>query len=484
MSDPKISPVEASSQQQNAIADIFHRQARNQFVVARSTARERRAKLRRLHATVLRHEEDIRAAMWADFRKSPHEVDISETICVNSEIRYAIRRLGAWMAPRRAGVRLPLIGSSATIRYEPKGLCLIIGTWNFPFNINLIPLVGAIAAGNCAIIKPSEHAPHSAAVLKKIVAACFSDDEVAVLEGEVDVAQRLLALPFNHIFFTGSPSIGKIVMAAAVQHLASVTLELGGKTPVLVDETADLDRAASRIAWIKCLNGGQTCIAPDYVLVHESVHDKLVEKLGHWIAKYYGATPEARQQTPDLSRSVHERQFHLVKNLLDDAMERGARTAFGGRTDAAERYIEPTVLTHVPSDAAIWSNEIFGLLLPLRSYRTLDEAIAYINADHKPLAFYIFSRRARDIEQFIAETRGGGVCINECALQFFNPELPFGGHNNSGIGKYHGKSGFLEFSNARSVARQHSPFPTTDVFLPPYGSWLMNLALGWMKRWL
>ena len=483
MPDVAESPI-LTNEKQAYIAGVFRRQQQRQFAVARTGARERIVKLRRLHDAMIRYEVEIRAAMAADFRKSPHEVDISEIICVNSEIRHAIRHLSSWMTPRRVGIRLPLLGTSAQIRYEPKGVCLIIGPWNFPFNLNLIPLAAAVAAGNCVVIKPSEFAPHSAAVMKRIVADCFADDEAVVIEGEVDVAQQLLGLPFNHIFFTGSPRVGQIVMEAAAKHLASITLELGGKSPVLVDETADLDRAASRIAWIKCMNGGQTCIAPDYILVHESVHDQLVARLQHWVEKYYGATPEARKQTPDLARAVHDRQFQTVKGLLDDAVQRGARVAFGGRTDAAERYIEPTLLTHVPDDASIWSQEIFGYLLPIRTYRTLEEAAAYVNAGPKPLAFYIFSRRERHIDQFIAETRGGGVCINECALQFFNPELPFGGQNTSGIGKSHGEFGFQEFSNARGIARQHSPVPTTRVFLPPYGSALMRLVLRWMIRWL
>ncbi|MBK9338938.1 MAG: aldehyde dehydrogenase family protein [Lewinellaceae bacterium] len=464
--------------------DVFRRQQQHQYVVARSTARRRKEKLRNLHAAILRHREAIKAAMWADFRKSPHEVDISEIATVNSEIRYAIRHLGSWMAPRRVGVRLPLIGSSAQIRYEPKGVCLIIGPWNFPLNLNFIPLVAAVAAGNCVIIKPSEHAPHSARVLRMIVAECFPEEEVAVLEGEVEVAQQLLELPFNHVFFTGSTAVGKIVMAAAAKHVASVTLELGGKSPVIVDETADLNRAASRIAWIKCMNGGQTCIAPDYVLVHESVHDALVDKLRVWIGKFYGDTPEARRASPDLSRAIHDRHFGFVQGLLNDAVLRGARVEFGGRTNPDERYIEPTLLTNVPPDAAILEHEIFGPVLPVLRYDNIETVPAYINERPKPLALYIFSRRERTIEQIIRETRGGGVCINECALQFFNPELPFGGHNASGIGHYHGKSGFMEFSNARGIARQHSPYPTTNLFLPPYGSRLMNLLLNWLVRWL
>lgn len=463
---------------------LFQRQRQHQYAVARTTARERRAKLRALHAALIRNRKAIQDAMWADFRKSPMETDVTEIATTTGEIRHALRHLSRWMAPRRVGVRLPLIGSSAWIHYEPKGVCLIVAPWNYPFNLSLIPLVSAVAAGNCAIIKPSEHAPHSARVIKAIVGECFSEDEVAVVEGDVEVAQALLEFPFDHIFFTGSPAVGKVFMAAAAKHLSSITLELGGKSPVVVDETADLERAASRIAWMKGMNSGQICIAPDYVLVHESLQEALVERLEHYFKQYYGATPEARQQSPDYPRLIHDRHFSFVKGLLDDAVHRGATVRFGGRAVAEERYIEPTVLTHVPEDAAIWDAEIFGPLLPIRTYRTLPEVISYINAHPKPLALYIFSRKRDHWQRVLDETRSGGVCINECGLQFFNPNLPFGGQNHSGIGRYHGEWGFLEFSHARGVARQHSPWPTTNLFLPPYRSAFIRLAVSWLIRWL
>lgn len=463
---------------------LFQRQRQHQYTVARTTARERGAKLRALHAALIRNRKAIRDAMWTDFRKSPMETDVTEIATTTGEIRHTLRHLSSWMAPRRVGVRLPLIGSSAWIHYEPKGVCLIVAPWNYPFNLSLIPLVSAVAAGNCAIIKPSEHAPHSARVIKAIVGECFSEDEVAVVEGDVEVAQSLLEFPFDHIFFTGSPAVGKIVMAAAAKHLSSITLELGGKSPVVVDETADLERAASRIAWMKGMNSGQICIAPDYVLVHESLQEALVERLGYYFKQYYGATPEARQQSPDYPRLIHDRHFSFVKSLLDDAVYRGATVRFGGRAAAEERYIEPTVLTHVPEDAAIWCAEIFGPLLPIRTYQTLPEAIAYINAHPKPLALYIFGRKRDHWQRVLDETRSGGVCINECGLQFFNPNLPFGGQNHSGTGRYHGEWGFMEFSHVRGVARQHSPWPTTNLFLPPYRSAFVKQAVSWLIRWL
>ncbi|MCS7036054.1 MAG: aldehyde dehydrogenase family protein [Saprospiraceae bacterium] len=463
---------------------LFERQRQHQYTVARTTARERKAKLRALHAALIRNRKAIRDAMWADFRKSPMETDVTEIAATTGEIRHALRHLSSWMAPRRVGVRLPLIGSTAWIHYEPKGVCLIVAPWNYPFNLSLIPLVSAVAAGNCAILKPSEHAPNSARVIKAIVGECFAEEEAAVIEGDVEVAQALLELPFDHIFFTGSPAVGKIVMAAAAKRLASVTLELGGKSPVVVDESADVDRAASRIAWMKGMNAGQICIAPDYVLAHESVHEALVERLEHYFKRYYGATPEARQQSPDYPRLIHDRHFSFIKGLLDDAVQRGATVRFGGRAVAEERYIEPTVLTRVPDGAAIWDAEIFGPLLPIRPYQTLPEAIGYINAHPKPLALYVFSQKRDHWQHVLNETRSGGACINECGLQFINPNLPFGGQNHSGIGRYHGEWGFQEFSHARAVARQHSPWPTTNLFLPPYRSAFVKQAVNALIRWL
>jgi len=451
--------------------------------MARSTAGERIKKLWRLHDAMLRYSADIQAALWADLRKSPTEVDITEIGVINNEIRHTIRNLRSWMTPKRVGTPLMLIGTSSEIRYEPKGVCLILSPWNFPFNLTFAPLVSALAAGNCVMIKPSEFTPHSSALMKKIVAECFPPEEVALFEGDASIAQELTALPFNHIFFTGSPAVGKIVMRAAAEHLSSVTLELGGKSPVIVDETADLDTAAAKIVWLKCMNAGQICIANDYLLVHSSVHDALVEKMIAKIKQFYGNSPEARQQSPDYCRIVSDRQFSRLKGLMDDATDQGAILAFGGHADAAKRYLEPALLTKVPDAAKVWTEEIFGPLLPIRSYKTLEEAIAYVNAGPQPLAMYVFSARKRNIERVLAETRSGGVTVNDCGIHFYNSDLPFGGVGNSGAGKCHGEAGFLEFSNPRGISYQNRIFPHTNLFLPPYGSRLAKWMLEGVKRW-
>lgn len=481
MSDIAISPVPTLPV--NRIQEVFRQQQQHHLLVGRTSARERKAKLWRLHDAMVRYRSEIQAAMYADFGKSQTETDLTEIGVVNSEIRHTIRNLSSWMTPRQVSTPMMLIGTRSEIRYEPKGVCLIISPWNFPFNLTFAPLASAIAAGNCAILKPSEFTPHSSDLMKKIIEELFPPEEVAVFEGDSTVSQELLALPFNHIFFTGSPAVGKIVMKAAAEQLASVTLELGGKSPVIVDETADLDNAASKIAWIKCMNAGQICIAPDYILVHERVHDALVAKIGEQVKKFYGATPEAHKQTPDYCRIVSDKHFGRIKSLFDNAVQARATIASGGNMDASVRFIEPTVLTNIPDSASIWEEEIFGPLLPVRPYKTLGEAIAYVNSKPRPLAMYLFSTRKNTLETILAETRTGGVTVNDCGLHFYNGSLPFGGVNNSGIGKSHGEAGFLEFSNQRGVTWQNRIYPITNLLLPPYKSkladWIKEAVIRW-----
>lgn len=466
------------------IQRIFDLQKQHKYVVARTTARERIAKLERLHAVLLRYRSDIQAALWVDFRKSATEADLTELGVINTEIRHTIRRLQSWMTPKQVSTPLALFGTSSEIRYEPKGLSLILSPWNFPFNLTFVPIVSALAAGNCIIVKPSEYAPASSALMKKIVEDCFPPEEVALLEGDASVAQELMTLPFNHVFFTGSPMIGKLVMAAAAKHLSSVTLELGGKSPVIVDETADLDVAASKLVWTRMMNAGQSCVSPDYILVHERVQDALLQKIGEKIRQFYGNTPEAIQSGPDYCRLISDKHFARVTGLIDEAVQRGAQVAFGGERDAATRYVAPTVLTHIPEEATIWNEEVFGPVLSVRPYRALEEAVAYIDTKPTPLALYIFSGSRRTIEYVLNHTRSGNTTVNDCELHFFNMELPFGGMNNSGIGKCHGEFGFHEFSNARGICYQNRFWPITNFFHPPYGrSRLANWMLEGVLRW-
>ncbi len=462
---------------------IYEAQRRHHPEVARTSASRRIEKLRLLHDSLLKYQDEINAAMWTDFRKCPVEVGISEIGVVNSEIRYAIRRLRSWMRPKSVGTPIMLLGTRSEIRYTPKGVCLILSPWNFPFNLTLTPLVSAIAAGNCVVIKPSEHGPASSAVMRRIIEECFPPEEVCLLEGDAGLAQALLELPFHHIFFTGGSSIGKLVMKAAAEHLSSVTLELGGKSPVIVDESANLDQAAASIAWLKAMNAGQTCIACDYVLVQESVAEELTRLIGAKMKQFYGQTPEERLTTPDYCRMITDRHFQRAHALLEEAKQMGAKVAFGGRADASERYIEPTILTEVPDSAEIWQEEIFGPLLPIRTYRKPEEAIAFINALDRPLSMYIFSARKSDVVKILQEAPAGGVSVNDTGIHFYNPSLPFGGINNSGTGQSHGKFGFLEFSNQCGVTYQNTIFPHTRLFLPPYRSRLANWMLKGVMKW-
>lgn len=465
---------------QETIRRIFDAQRANQQAVAQTTARERIAKLRRLHKILMRYRQEIRDALYQDFRKPPTEVDLTEIYIITSEIKHTIRNLRRWMKPHHVATPLPLLGSRSYIQYQPRGVVLIISPWNFPVNLTFTPLVSAIAAGNCAVLKPSENTPHSSAVMSRIVKEAFPENEVALVEGAVETSATLLNLPFNHIFFTGSPAVGKIVMQAAAKHLASVTLELGGKSPTIVDETADIDKAAARIAWGKHVNMGQTCIAPDYLLVHESRKEALLKKIEQHIKASYSEDP---QQSPDYPRIVNRKHFERVRTSLQDALDGGARAVAGGQAEAAGRYIAPTIVTDVDKDSRLMTEEIFGPVLPVIGFRNLQEAVDIVNSKEKPLALYLFSKNRDNIRQILNHTRAGTTCINNTLLQFNNHHLPFGGDNNSGIGKSHGWYGFEAFSNARSVYKQVWPFSTADLLKPPYTAWKQKLA-DWTLRWL
>ncbi len=471
---PQVAPspapgIDASTAE---IERIFTLQQGHQFTVAKATVRERKEKLRRLLKAVLAHKQALRDAMYADFRKHPSEVDLTEIYPVTSEIKHAIRHLSSWMRPKRVGTPLALLGSRSYIHYEPKGVVLIIAPWNYPFNLCFGPLVGAIAAGNTVIIKPSENTPHTSAAMGRLIREVFDESEVALVEGAVKTSQALLALPFNHIFFTGAPSIGKVVMEAAAKHLTSVTLELGGKSPTIVDETANVNAAARRIAWAKFTNNGQTCIAPDYLFVHESKKDEFVQKFKENLESFYG---KDAMRSDSYARIVNDRHFGRIKSYLDEAEQTGAKVLHGGGTDAETDYIEPTLVTDVDPNSKLMTEEIFGPVLPMYTFRTLDEPLAVINSKEKPLAVYIYSKSQSNVDRIIANTRAGGTAINHSAVYFFNNDLPFGGSNNSGIGKGHGFFGFDAFSNARGVFKQVLPVSAIELMTAPYTAFKQKL---------
>ncbi|MFN7957585.1 MAG: aldehyde dehydrogenase family protein [Holophagaceae bacterium] len=451
---------------------LFARQQAARWRVAATSAGQRQAKLRALLEALMARRAEAQAALAADFRKAPEEVDLTELYPVISELRDALRDLPRWMKPRRVPTPLGLLGSASTVVYEPRGLALIIAPWNYPIYLTLGPLVSALAAGNCVVIKPSEFTPHTNAFLRKLLEGLFPEEEVALVEGEADMARALLALPFDHVFFTGSPAVGKVVMKAAAEHLSSVTLELGGKSPVLVDADVDLETAARKIAWGKCVNAGQTCVAPDYVLVHERVHDALVEALKRALVAFYGAEADARRLSPDLARIIHDRHHARLLRLLRDS--RGL-VVFGGENDPATRYMGPTLLTEVDPASPIMQEEIFGPLLPILKVPDMDTAVAFVNARPKPLALYVFSGDHRNAEALAARTSAGGGCINDTLLHFAHPDLPAGGVNASGFGKAHGRHGFEAFSNARGILRQRTRFSAIQLMYPPYTGFVRRM---------
>jgi len=435
---------------------VYEKQQVRRPLIAATTASDRIRKLRGLHDALLARRDEIRAALWADYQKPAAEVDLSELMPVLGEARHAMEHLRTWMEPQHVPTPLMLLGSQSRILYQPKGVVLIVSPWNFPINLTLGPLVSAIAAGNCAIVKPSEMTPNASACMKRILHDLFDEDEVAVIEGDARVAEALLKKKFDHIFFTGSPAVGKIVMRAAAEHLTSVTLELGGKSPVIVDRTANLDEAAKKIAWGKTLNSGQVCIAPDYVLVDESVRVEFVEKL-------------RANAVGESSLLVNDRHAARIKRLADDQVE--------------GRQVGLKILENVSSEAPVMEEEIFGPLLPIVPYRDLAEALRIVNAKEKPLVLYLFSRNRAVIDTVLRETRAGGSVINDTLVHFYQLNLPFGGVGYSGIGKGHGRFGFEAFSNARGVLEQPMRFSGIQLLYPPYTRFkqkLIDFALRYL----
>lgn len=463
----------------NEYQRIFDLQRENQYNIGNTSVRERKTKLKALkYAVEIEYRDKIREASFKDLGKAVAEADLTEVFPAVSEAKHAIRHLRSWMKPHKVSTPLSLLGATSWIKYEPKGVCLIISPWNFPFNLTFGPLVAAIAAGNTVIIKPSEMTPNCSAVMREIITKLFKEDEVALIEGGVETSTALLELPFNHIFFTGAPSIGKIVMTAAAKHLTSVTLELGGKSPTIVDETANISSAVKRIAWGKFSNNGQICIAPDYIFVQESRKKEFTKALQSQLIEFYGEEPE---KSESFARIVNERHFDRVKSYIDDAVKKGAKILMGGKGRRETKFLEPTIVEDAPLDSELMTNEIFGPVLPVFSYKNLDEPIQYIQKNEKPLALYIYSNDPNNIGKILDNTRAGGTCINHNDLHFYNNNLPFGGVNNSGIGKGHGKFGFEAFSNARGIIRQHIP-GALELLMPPYNDFkrkLIELTVKW-----
>ena len=423
----------------------------------------RRAQLKALKANLIAAEAEIYAALEADLGKCKTEAYMSEIALAIGDIDYALKHLSSWQKPRRVGIPLPFQPASAQVILEPVGVVLIISPWNYPFHLAVGPLVSAIAAGNCVIIKPSEISSHTSALLAKLIEQTFPQDYVSVMEGDAEVAQALLAEPFDHIFFTGSPKVGRLVMRQAAENLTPVTLELGGKSPCIVSASANIQVAARRIVWGKAFNAGQTCVAPDYLLVDRRIKDELLRVIAQTIQDFFG---EDMARSPDYGRIVSDRHFHRLKDLMDEALGLGKKVS-GGISEAATRYMALTVVDEVPLTAEVMQAEIFGPILPVISVEDVESAIAFINQRPKPLALYLFSTNRQEQTAVQTQTSSGGLCFNETITQYAIPGLPFGGIGQSGIGSAHGKAGFDTFSHRKSVLKKSN---WLDIALryPPY----------------
>ena len=418
--------------------------------------------LDRLERAIAERRDAVLKALASDLGKPPVEAYF-ELVAVQQEIQLVRSRLRRWMAPRAVGLPVFLQPGRAEVIREPLGCVLVIGPWNYPFLLSLQPLVSALAAGNTVVLKPSEHAPANSALIADLIDAAFPTTTVQVVQGDGPVAQALLQERFDHIFFTGGERVGRLVMEAAARHLTPVTLELGGKSPAVVLRDADLEVSARRLVWGKCLNAGQTCIAPDYLLVDEAVETPLIERLGERIRQCFGDDPLA---SDDLGCLVNQAQFERLHALLEGARSRG-QVLFGGQSDASRRRIAPTLIQVDSLDDPLMHEELFGPLLPVLRVNDLNEAIERINQRPKPLALYLFSKQRDAQQQILERTSSGGVCFNDVVMHVSVPDLPFGGVGNSGMGNYHGEAGFRTFSHERSVLRR--PFRLDVPFrYPPY----------------
>ncbi|EDP71625.1 hypothetical protein FBALC1_04037 [Flavobacteriales bacterium ALC-1] len=469
MSTATIDKVQEAEEKE--IQRIFNLHMQNKQEVRNTTYADRRAKIKKLLKVYLKYRPQIREACYKDFKKHPIEVDLTEIYSVVHEAKHTLNHLHKWMKPQKVSTPLALFGSSSKILYQSKGTVLIISPWNFPFTLTFEPLISAIAAGNTVIIKPSEITSNSASLMKKIIEEVFDEKEVAYFEGGVETSTNLLKLPFNHIFFTGSPGVGKIVMAAAAKNLTSVTLELGGKSPTIIDETANIDMAAKRTSWSKFLNNGQICIAPDHIFVHESKKDEYIASVKKYIKKFF--SDDASKES-SYGRIVNQMHHQRISKYLEDAIEKGGKIEAGGKLDKTQNYISPTIITNLSEDSDLLQEEIFGPVMPIIAYKDIDEVIEKINSKETPLALYIYSKSKKNINYVLNNTSAGGSCVNHNAIHYFNNNLPFGGSNNSGIGKAKGIFGFQAFSNARGVYQQHIP-NALELLLPPYNDFKQKL---------
>lgn len=441
------------------IQQTFNTQRANLEKITRTSAQDRIQKLQFFKEMILAEREELTQAVYNDFKRPHAETDLLEILPILSCLNHVIKNLPAWMKDVKISGSPLLLGTSSYIRYEPKGQVLIIAPWNYPISLVLIPLIEAIAAGNAVMIKPSEFTPNVNSALKRLLSKVFLPNEVSLFEGDSKVSTELLSLPFHHIFFTGSTQVGKIVMEAASKNLASVTLELGGKSPVIIEKDADIKDAAKKIMWGKLINAGQTCIAPDYVLVHESVENAFLEECEKIIQKTYS-------NKDHYASIINSKHYARLVSLVEEAKAKGAEVR-GFNLVASENKISPTILRNLALDSKILEEEIFGPIMPIITFKDSKEVTSFIQSRTRPLALYIFSENKKLVDEYLAQNISGGVAINDVVMHIANHNLPFGGVNHSGIGNYHGIFGFKAFSHERAVLeRSHNL--GMDYFYPPY----------------
>lgn len=431
----------------------------------------RKKHLEMLRDTIKKHKDDIFAALKKDLGKHPFEAVGAEVAMVLEEIKFALEYLEEWTAPISVGTTLLAAPAQSTVYPQPRGVVLIISPWNYPFQLLFAPLVAAIAAGNCCALKPSELSPATTSITAKIVRDAFPSDVVVCYEGDAEVSTELLRHAWDHIFFTGSTRVGKIVAKAAAEHLTPVTLELGGKSPCIVDSSANIKQAAKRIVWGKFVNAGQTCIAPDYLLVHDSIKAPLIEAMKKYIRQFYGEDP---MKSPYYGRIISFNHYERLAALIT-----GGSAVHGGRRDRTEKYIEPTILDGVGLDHPTMAEEIFGPILPVLSWHEKGQIYTTLEANPHPLALYVFTKDQPFAKELIERVPFGGGCINQTLLHIASPEMPFGGIRQSGLGAYHGKTGFDAFTHYKSILK--AGMLDNPIKYPPYSGWktkLLNTVLG------
>ncbi|MCC6250986.1 MAG: aldehyde dehydrogenase family protein [Bacteroidia bacterium] len=462
-------------------ADYLYRlQYDNKNEVRKLSIAQRIELLKKLKSGIEKERKNIQDSLYKDLRKHPLESDYTEIFPALSELDLFIKNLHRWAKTKKVKNNLIFWGNKAYLSYEPKGNCLIISPWNYPFLLPVMHLTACVAAGNTAILKPSEFTPHTTQILESIIESTFPKKHLAVFTGAVDETSYILTKKFNHIHFTGSTKVGKLIMQAAAVHLSGLTLELGGKSPAIIDKRSNLKDVTQKLIWGKMVNLGQTCIAPDYVLIHEDIEQDFINEFKTQCQQCFG---NDSSQSADLARIIDNRNFLRIKNLIDDAQHKGAKIVWGATFKANENFISPTLIRQIPQNALILEEEIFGPVYPIITYQNKEEALNYILQGNKPLSMYIFSSCNDFVNYFSNNTSAGAVLVNEVLVHIQHPRLPFGGINHSGMGQSTGEYGFKEFSHIKPILKMTMPLTPSKLLSFPYTAKTRKMV-NFMLKWL